>query len=176
MSTPPILGIVGHSGVGKTTLLTALLPMFLARGIRVAVIKHTHPDFEIDYPGKDSRKLRAAGAAQVLLATPGRWALLAESQMPAVKSLDYWLARLPAGEQELVLLEGFKTAPVPKLEIYRPELGKPVLCRSDSTIKAFASTPSYLDWPRPLPCFDMTDYPKILDWILSFTALGAHDR
>jgi len=107
---PKVLGIVGYSGVGKTTLLTALLPMLQLRGLRTAVIKNTHPDFEIDYPGKDSQVLRTAGAAQVLLASSGRWALIAEQQAPRELTLDYWLSRLPPGEQDLVLVEGFRTA------------------------------------------------------------------
>ncbi len=170
-----VLGIVGHSGAGKTTLLSALLPMLRLRGIRTAVIKHTHPDFEIDYPGKDSQILRHAGASQVLLVSSGRWALIAEAETETIRPLDFWLDRLPPDAQDLVLIEGLKTAVIPKLEVHRPELGKPLLCAGDPLIHAVASSDTALVLPRQLRCFDLSDYSAILHWVLSYTGLELND-
>lgn len=172
---PAVMGIAGFSGSGKTTLLAGLLPLLRAKGLRTAIIKNTRPDFEIDYPGKDSQVLRAAGAEQVLLASSGRWALLAEQRLPQERGLDYWLAQLPRGEQDLVLVEGFKSAAIPKLEIHRPALGKPLLCMGDPLILAVACSELLLDLPRNLPCLNLNDHAAILQWLLTHSGLTHHD-
>jgi molybdopterin-guanine dinucleotide biosynthesis protein B len=130
------LGIVGWSGSGKTTLLTAVLPMLRARGLRVSTIKHVHHGFDMDRPGKDSFRHREAGAHEVLVAAGTRWALLHELDGPE-PPLPELLARMDP--VDLVLVEGFKTHPFPKLEVHRPSLGKPPLWPDDPMIRAVAS-------------------------------------
>ena len=117
-----LLGITGWSGSGKTTLLTALIPLLAARGRGVSTVKHAHHDFDLDQPGKDSWRHRAAGAHEVMIATSRRWALLHENpgEEPDLAEL---LARL--APVDLVLIEGFKASPHPKIEVHRPSLGKP---------------------------------------------------
>jgi molybdopterin-guanine dinucleotide biosynthesis protein B len=120
-----VLGIVGASGSGKTTLLAALIPCFRARGLRVSTIKHAHHRMEIDQPGKDSFRHRDAGAEEVILANAARFALFAEHRDAPEPGLEDLLRRL--APVDLVLVEGFKTYPFPKLEVFRPALGKPPL-------------------------------------------------
>jgi molybdopterin-guanine dinucleotide biosynthesis adapter protein len=131
-----VLGIVGWSGSGKTTLLTAVLPLLKARGLRVSTIKHTHHDFDMDRPGKDSFRHREAGAHEVLVASGTRWALLHEVEGPE-PSLPTLLAKLDP--VDLVLVEGYKAQPFPKLEVHRPSLAKPPLWPDMAEIIAVAS-------------------------------------
>ena len=116
-----MLGIVGWSGSGKTTLLAAMLPLLRAWGLSVSTIKHAHHGFDMDRPGKDSYRHREAGAREVLVASSKRWALLHEVEGPE-PDLPFLLTRLDP--VDLVLVEGFKSHPYPKLEVYRPGLGK----------------------------------------------------
>ena len=116
-----ILGLAGWSGSGKTTLLTALLPLLTARGLRVSTVKHAHHGFDLDQPGKDSWRHREAGAHEVMIASSRRWALLHENEGEE-PSLAALLARL--SPVDLVLVEGFKSYPHPKLEVHRPALGR----------------------------------------------------
>lgn len=130
-------GIVGTSGSGKTTLIERLLPLFSARGLQVSVIKQSHHDFEIDVPGKDSWRHRQAGASEVLVTSPYRWALLRELRGAPEPSLEEHIARL--SPCDLVLVEGFKHALLPKLEVWRAANGKDWLYPHDSDILAVAS-------------------------------------
>src|SRR5579864_6192129 len=118
-----LFGITGASGSGKTTLITALLPVLRARGLRVSTVKHAHHGFDMDRPGKDSWQHRAAGAEEVMVVSAGRWALLREMPDCDEIGLDAVLARMSA--VDLVLVEGFGKDPLPKLEVYRPSVGKP---------------------------------------------------
>ncbi len=120
-----VLGIVGWSGSGKTTLLTAMIPVLRARGLRVSTIKHAHHALELDRPGKDSYRHRQAGAEEVILASAARFALFSEHREAPAPDLAALLARL--APVDLVLVEGFKSYRFPKLEVYRPALGKPAL-------------------------------------------------
>jgi molybdopterin-guanine dinucleotide biosynthesis protein B len=131
----PIIGISAYSGSGKTTLLPQLIPMFTAAGIRVGVVKHTHHSFDIDHPGKDSFRLREAGAGQVLLGSRHRLALLREheAQQPD-PSLDEMLAVLDQTCLDLILVEGFKHEQFPKLELNRSATGKPLIFPDDPSI------------------------------------------
>jgi molybdopterin-guanine dinucleotide biosynthesis protein B len=131
-----VLGIVGRSGSGKTTLIAAILPLLKAAGLRVSTIKHTHHGFDIDRPGKDSYRHRAAGAHEVLVVSGARWALLHEVQGPE-PGLASLLARLDS--VDLVLVEGYKSHAFPKLEIHRPALGKPPIWPDDPNVIAVAS-------------------------------------
>jgi molybdopterin-guanine dinucleotide biosynthesis protein B len=131
-----VLGIVGWSGSGKTTLLTAILPLLRQAGLRVSTVKHTHHDFDMDRPGKDSFRHRQAGAHEVLIASGTRWALLHELEGPE-PPLATMLTKLEP--VDLVLVEGYKTHPFPKLEIHRPSLGKPPIWSSMADVIAVAS-------------------------------------
>lgn len=104
----PLLGFAGFSGVGKTTLLTAVLPLLTARGIRVGMIKHAHHHFDIDQPGKDSYVLRKAGARQMLIASSRRWALMTDLEDEQEPQLSDLIARLDHSQLDLILVEGFK--------------------------------------------------------------------
>ena len=156
-----IFGIAGWSGSGKTTLLEKLIPQFTARGLKVSVIKHAHHGFDIDRPGKDSYRHREAGASEVLLSCNDRWALMRERRDEAEVTLDELLARL--APCDLVLIEGFKQEPVPKLEVYRPENGKPPLFPERSDIVAIATE---CDIPCVIPKLPLNDYVAIADFIM----------
>lgn len=132
-----VIGLVGWSGSGKTTLITRLIPWLMARGVSVSTIKHAHHRFDMDRPGKDSFAHRAAGAAQVLLASSQRWALMTEHRGAAEPELPELLAQL--AEVELVLVEGFKSGPHPRIEVHRAALGQPFLYPVQPGIVAVAS-------------------------------------
>lgn len=138
-----VLGIAGYSGAGKTTLLEKLIPLLRADGVAVSVIKHVHCDFDIDQPGKDSYRQRKAGAGEVLVVNDARWALMHENQSLVPPALQDLLARL--SPCDLVLVEGWKRDPIPKIEVHRADNGKPWLYPDDENILAVAS-----DVPPPL--------------------------
>ncbi|AHE99107.1 molybdopterin-guanine dinucleotide biosynthesis protein B [Thioalkalivibrio paradoxus] len=144
----PLLGFAAWSGAGKTTLLTRLLPVLRASGLEIAMIKHAHHDFDIDHPGKDSYVLRQAGASQMLVASSRRWALMVETppDRESDPALGELVARIDRRRADLILVEGFKREPIPKVEIHRPALGKPLLCTGDPNIIAVAT-----DQPEAVP-------------------------
>jgi molybdopterin-guanine dinucleotide biosynthesis protein B len=156
-------GITGTSGSGKTTLVTALLPLLRGLGLRVSTVKHAHHGFDMDRPGKDSWLHRAAGAEEVMVVSDGRWALLHEIQEHHETSLDAILARMTA--VDLVLIEGFREHDLPKLEVYRPSLGKPPFYATDAGIVAVATDEPATVQGRPV--LSLTDVPAIANFILS---------
>jgi len=163
----PLLGIVAYSGTGKTTLIEALLPRLAAQGLRVALIKHAHHDVDIDTPGKDSHRFRMAGAAPVILASAKRFAVMMETpaqgdELDLPHLLDY--ARL--SKPDLVLIEGFKQWPLPKLELHRPELGNPLRAWDDPWIKAVASNAS-VPLPEGVEALCLDDLERITAWIIA---------
>lgn len=131
------LGIAGYSGAGKTTLLEKLIPLLRADGVRVSLIKHAHHGFDVDQPGKDSWRHRKSGAGEVLVASDVRWALMHENQSASPPRLQDLLARLTPCD--LVLVEGWKRDPIPKIEVHRAGNGKPWLYPDDVNILAVAS-------------------------------------
>jgi molybdopterin-guanine dinucleotide biosynthesis protein MobB len=168
-NTIPVLGFAAFSGTGKTTLLEKLIPQLTARGIRVGMVKHAHHEFDIDKPGKDSYRLRTAGARQMLIASSKRQALVTENVTPEEPRLDELITRLDLDNLDLVLVEGFKQVPFPKIELHRQALGKTLLHPQDSSIIAVAS-----DHPadcRELPSLDINDSIAvaafIIDWLRS---------
>jgi molybdopterin-guanine dinucleotide biosynthesis adapter protein len=156
-----VFGIAGWSGSGKTTLLEKLIPQFTARGLRVSVIKHAHHGFDIDRPGKDSFRHREAGASEVLLSCNDRWALMHERRDESEVCLDELLARL--APCDLVLVEGFKQEPIPKLEVYRPENGKPPLFPGRNDIVAVAGK---VEIATSLPRLALDDVAAIADFVM----------
>jgi molybdopterin-guanine dinucleotide biosynthesis adapter protein len=132
-----VIGIAGWSGAGKTTLLTRVIPRLTARGLRVSTVKHAHHEFDIDKPGKDSHTHRMAGATEVLVSSDSRFALMHELRGEPEWTLQALLEKL--SPVDLVLVEGFKRETHPKLEVYRAEVGKPLLHPDDPNIVAIAS-------------------------------------
>lgn len=135
----PLLGFAAYSGTGKTTLLEKLLPELSNRHIKVAVIKHSHHDFEIDQRGKDSYRLRKAGAKQMLIASAHRSALIKENSGIAEPELSELIQQIDHKNIDLLLVEGFRHVSFPKIELHRFSLGKALLFPHDDAIIAFAS-------------------------------------
>ncbi len=145
----PILGFVAASGTGKTTLLTELIPILKQSGLLIGLIKHSHHDFEIDQPGKDSFRLREAGASSVMLVSRYRRAIITEFTPEKEPRLDEQLKQFDQSELDLILVEGFRAEQFPKIELHRPSLEKPLLYPNDPDIIAIATdaaleTPDYL--------------------------------
>jgi molybdopterin-guanine dinucleotide biosynthesis adapter protein len=152
-----VIGLAGWSGSGKTTLITKVIPVLVGRGLKVATIKHAHHAFDIDRPGKDSWQHREAGAAEVVVASSRRWAVVHELRDEPEPTLEELLAKLnPA---DLVIIEGFRRHAHPKLEIYRASVGKPLIYPQDDCVVAIAS-----DAPLPhaqLPVLMLDDIEGI---------------
>src|SRR5438105_9267943 len=124
-----VIGIAGYSGSGKTTLIERLIPALNAEGLRVSVVKHAHHRFDVDRPGKDSYRHREAGAAEVLISSGQRWALMRELRGEPEATLTQLLAQL--SPCDIVLVEGFKREPIPKIEVHRAGTGLPMLYPND---------------------------------------------
>jgi molybdopterin-guanine dinucleotide biosynthesis protein MobB len=163
---PPLLAFVAASGTGKTTLLEQLIPLLRARGLRLAVIKHTHHDFDVDQPGKDSYRMRAAGAQQVMLASRRRWALLTEHadgrDEPRLAELVQALDRRAL---DLILVEGFKHETVRKIELHRPALGKAALFPADPQIIAVACDAPPAEGSA-IPLLDLNNPEEVAAFVL----------
>ncbi|WP_413742012.1 molybdopterin-guanine dinucleotide biosynthesis protein MobB [Sodalis sp. RH15] len=123
-SHPPLLAITAFSGTGKTTLLKQLIPLLNQVGVRVGLIKHTHHKVDVDTPGKDSYELRRAGARQTMVASDARWALMTENQDNEMPALSWLAAQMDPRLVDLILVEGFKNEPVPKIALFRSDTGK----------------------------------------------------
>lgn len=163
----PLLCIAAWSGTGKTTLLEALLPRLAERGIRAAVIKHAHHRFDIDQPGKDSHRLREAGAAPMLIASRSRTALMMNTPGQEEPDLAALIEQVRPFAPDLVLIEGFKAWPLPKLELHRPALGKPLRAAEDPWVTAVASsTPLVL--PAGIEWLSLDDLEALTDWVAAW--------
>ncbi|MDP2170957.1 MAG: molybdopterin-guanine dinucleotide biosynthesis protein B [Rhodocyclaceae bacterium] len=156
-------GFAGYSGAGKTTLIEQLIPRFKARGLSVSLIKHTHHNFDVDHPGKDSYRHRAAGAGEVLLTCDTRWVLMHELHGQPEPSLQDQLAVL--SPCDLVLIEGFKQTAIPKLEVHRPAHGKPPIWPENPSVIAVATDAAVA---CPLPRLDLNDVDAIATFILKY--------
>jgi molybdopterin-guanine dinucleotide biosynthesis adapter protein len=163
-----IFGLAGWSGCGKTTLLAAIIPELAVRGLSVSTIKHAHHDFDIDRPGKDSWRHRQAGASEVMVASARRWALMHELRGAAEPSLDELVARL--SPVDVVIVEGYKRHPHPKLEVHRPSLGKPLLYPDDPYIVAIASDEPFA---APLPLLSLADPAAVAGFMLDHLGFGS---
>lgn len=160
----PVIGFTAYSGTGKTTLLVRLVEIFKARNLRVGIVKHAHHNFDIDYPGKDSHRLRKAGASQVLIGSRQRWALMVENDIKEQQPVESHIKHMDMEKLDLILVEGFKLADIPKIEIHRSSLGHPPLFPEDKNIIAIA-TDAALNTDSAIPVFDMNDPVPIADFI-----------
>jgi len=160
-----VVGIVGRSGSGKTTLLEFLVAQLAARGLSVNIIKHSHHDLVLEPAHKDSARLRSAGAAEVLVASPFRFAIMHELRGAPEPSLEQQIARL--AQADVTLVEGFKACPVAKLEVIRAALGQPGRYREDPFIVAVASDAAAPpDLPDGLIWLDLNAPHSVLAWLL----------
>ena len=162
-----VFGVAGWSGSGKTTLIEKLIPRFVKRGLRVSLIKHAHHSFDVDQPGKDSYRHRHAGAAEVLVTSSRRWVLMHELRGAHEPSFEDQVKRL--SPCDLVIVEGFKHAPIPKLEVWREATEEGLLHPEDPHIVAVASD-AKLD--TKLPLLDLNDDAAIADFILRHLKLA----
>ncbi|EOV0853578.1 bifunctional molybdopterin-guanine dinucleotide biosynthesis adaptor protein MobB/molybdopterin molybdotransferase MoeA [Vibrio parahaemolyticus] len=161
----PILGFAAYSGTGKTTLLEALLPKLTEAGLRIGMLKHAHHNFDVDKPGKDSYRLRKAGASQMLIASRNRFALMTETP-EAEAEFEYLLTRFDEDKLDVVLVEGCKNIAFPKIELHREEVGKPWLYPHDDNIIAIASDSAELD--SELPQMNINDLDAIAQFVLQY--------
>jgi molybdopterin-guanine dinucleotide biosynthesis adapter protein len=162
----PILGFAAFSGTGKTTLLTQIIPILKRHGLRIGLIKHSHHSFQIDQPGKDSFRLREAGASPVMLISTHRRAIITEITPTQEPRLDDQLQQFDQSELDLILVEGFKAEPFPKIELHRPSLNKPLLYPNDPNIIAIASDCT-LETPDTLTQLDINQPEMIAAFILN---------
>lgn len=160
-------GFAGYSGSGKTTLIEQLIPLFIARGIKVSLIKHAHHTFDVDQPGKDSYRHRVAGCSEVLITSSRRWALIHELRGAPEPALADQLKHLSACD--LVLVEGYKRERIPKLEVYRASVGEPLIHPHDENIVAIASDATLY---TSLPQFDLNAPAPIAEFILEHVGLN----
>ncbi|MCW8915418.1 MAG: molybdopterin-guanine dinucleotide biosynthesis protein B [Magnetovibrio sp.] len=157
-----IMGVIGWSGNGKTTLLSALIPELIARGHSVSTMKHTHHDFDMDQPGKDSYRHREAGAREVLLTSRKRWALLHELREEPEFEMDELIAKM--APVDILLIEGFKAHSYPKIEVHRPERGKKLLAHTDDSVIGVATNEEITD--LKVPQIDLNDIGAVADFII----------
>ncbi len=163
--TVPVLGFAAYSGTGKTTLLARLLPLLKAQGLTIGLIKHSHHTFDIDQPGKDSHTLRKAGASPVMIVSRKRRAIIYEYPDQGDVTLEDQFQFMDQDGLDLILVEGFKHAAIPKIELHRPALRKPLLFPKDPHIIAVACD-APLPQPCQLPLLDMNDPKGIYAFIL----------
>lgn len=165
-----MFGFAGYSGAGKTTLIEQLIPRFVARGLSVSMIKHTHHNFDLDKSGKDSFRHRAAGATEVMLVCDQRWVLMHELRGRPEPTFEQQIANL--SPCDLLLVEGYKAMPIPKLEVHRPANGKPFIWPEHAGVLAVA-TPAATDLPAdcPLPWLNLNDHDAVAAFILEKVGL-----
>ncbi len=164
-----IFGITGWSGAGKTTLILKLIPLLTAKGLSVSTLKHAHHMFDVDTPGKDSYEHRAAGATEVLIASENRFAIMHELRGAPEPPLEVLLSKLSA--VDLVLIEGFKRAPHPKIEVYRSANGKPPLHPGNASIVAIASDAAFPQ--AACAVIDLNDAPALAEACLKHAVAPA---
>jgi molybdopterin-guanine dinucleotide biosynthesis protein B len=163
-----IFGLAGWSGAGKTSLMVRLLPELVSRGLTVSTMKHAHHAFDVDVPGKDSYQHRQAGATEVLVTSANRWALMHELRGAPEAPMEEMVARMTP--VDLLLIEGFKHHPHDKLEVYRREVGKPLLCVSDPRVVAVASEGAVPEARVPVIALD--DTRAIADFVVAHCGLA----
>ena len=162
-----LLGIAGYSGSGKTTLIERVIPILVREGLRVSLIKHAHHEFDIDHPGKDSYRHRQAGCTEVLVSSSNRWAVIHELRGASEPSLQDQAKHL--SPCDVVIVEGYKYANIPKVEVHRKSAGAPLLHPTDPMVIAVAT-----DEPlaTSLPQFRIDDAEGVA--LLVIKHLGLH--
>ena len=170
----PILGVAAWSGTGKTTLLTKLLPRLAEHGLKVAVIKHAHHSFEVDQPGKDSYQLRSAGAAPVLVASRQRFALMQETPNQDEPDLAELVAMMTPHRPDLVIVEGFKAWPIPKLVLYREGIGDTAILTDPWAQAVALSAPSPIAVADGVVTLNLDDDKDIARWIVTWVSAKNH--
>jgi len=163
-----IFGFAGYSGSGKTTLIEQLIPLFVARGVSVSLVKHAHHTFDIDQPGKDSYRHRKAGCTEVLITSSRRWALIHELSGAPEPELSEQIKHL--APCDLLLVEGYKREHIPKLEVFRAEIGEPLIHPHDENVVAIASD---VQLETTLPQFDLNAPGPIAEFVLRHVGLGS---
>jgi molybdopterin-guanine dinucleotide biosynthesis adapter protein len=161
-----IFGFAGWSGSGKTTLIEKLIPRFVSLGLRVSLIKHAHHTFDVDQPGKDSYRHRQAGASEIMVTSSRRWVLMHELRGAHEPNFEEQIKRF--SPCDLLLVEGFKHAPIPKLEVWRAETGEPLIHPNDPHIVAVASDKRV---DTPLPVLPLDDDGQVSQFILAHLKL-----
>lgn len=162
-----VVGFAGYSGSGKTTLVEKLIPALKLRGLRVSVVKHAHHKFDIDHPGKDSHRHREAGAFEVVIASSRRLALMREYERDHEPSVHHLIAELYEGV-DWVLVEGFKSSDLLKIEVWRADNNKPVRYPDDDFIAAVATdAPSALPIPTGLDLLNLNDPDAVAEWLVA---------
>ncbi|WP_375572431.1 molybdopterin-guanine dinucleotide biosynthesis protein B [Seohaeicola saemankumensis] len=162
-----IYGVTGWKNAGKTGLMERLVAEISRRGLSVSTLKHAHHETDVDQPGRDSYRHRAAGAHQVMLSSPNRWALMTELRdKPEPALADLLPLMTPV---DLILIEGYKREPHPKIEAHRWETGRPLLVETNPTIRAVAS--NTVPQNLRVPLFNLDDVPAIADFILAEVGL-----
>lgn len=160
-----LIGIAGHSGSGKTTLIEKPIPLLNGQGLRVSVLEHAHHDVDVDRPGKNSYRHRQAGTADILLAAGARWALLHELRGERQPTLAECASRL--SPCDLIFGEGFKQEAIPRIEVHRPLIGRPLLWPDDAHVVAAASdAPPVAELPARIAWLDLDDVPAIARFIV----------
>jgi molybdopterin-guanine dinucleotide biosynthesis protein B len=159
----PVLGFAAYSGTGKTTLLVKLLPLLKKKGLRIAMIKHAHHDFDIDVPGKDSYELRKAGVDQVLVASSYRRALITETPEGKEPLLQDLIDSLNLDDVDIVMVEGYRHLSFQKIELHRPSRGQDLIYPNDNNIIAVASDERI--GTAHLPLLDLNNPQEIADFI-----------
>lgn len=162
-----VIGIAGYSGSGKTTLIEKVIPLLVREGLRVSLIKHAHHTFDVDHPGKDSWRHRQAGCAEVLVSSGDRWALMHELRGAPEPSLTEQLRRF--SPCDVVIVEGYKSEPIPRIEVHRRESRAPLLYPDDPNVVAVA-TDEPLD--TTLPQFGLDDAPGVARFVMRHLGLG----
>jgi len=162
-----VFGFAAYSDNGKTTLIENLLPLLVARGLKVSVVKHAHHAFDIDRPGKDSYRHRQAGASEVLISSDVRWALMHELRGESEPGLAALLQAL--APCDLVLVDGFKKEPIPKMEVHRAAAGTPLLFPDDPNIVALATDTTV---ETALPSYHLDDHAAITGFLLRHLGLA----
>lgn len=164
-----VLGFAGYSGAGKTTLIEKLIPLLTARGLMVSLVKHTHHGFDIDKPGKDSYRFRHAGAQEVMLAGAQRWALMRELHEEKEPVLSELLAHM--SPCDVVLVEGFRSAEIPKIEVHRPATGHDLIHPVFPNVIAVASD-ARIALPTGMPWLDLNEVPAIARFVCEFLQIA----
>ena len=164
----PIIGFAAFSGTGKTTLLEKVLPLLTERGIRVGLIKASHHTIEPDKPGKDSYRLRHAGATQLVLSTPGRAICITERELDD-PLLEDQISLLDQSRLDLIVVEGFRDSAIPKIELHRSDFDRPFLYKNDNNIIALCWDCSQAGEDIPLPQLDINNPKQVADFVITTT-------